>query len=101
MLVRVVSSFAAIGTLLSFLVLAGAQEPQRPTAAGPVFSTTGPDAAAYGVAEGYPLGTKAAIDEGRHLVAVYSRFDDLFTSGIVIRAKETWSFRRAPTEPQI
>ena len=101
MLVRVVvCSFASIGTLLGFLGVTAAQEPQKP-AAGPVFSTTGPDAAAYGAAEGYPLGTKATIDEVRHLVASYSRFDDLFMSGIVMRAEETWSFQRAPTEPRI
>jgi CubicO group peptidase (beta-lactamase class C family) len=101
MLVRVVvCSLAGIGTLLGFLGVAAAQEPQKP-AAEPVFSTTGPDAAAYGAAEGYPLGTRATIDEVRHLVAFYSRFDDLFTSGIVMRAPEPWSFRRATAEPKI
>jgi len=101
MLVRVVvCSAAGIGALLGFLGVAAAQEPQKP-AVGPVFSTTGPDATAYGAAEGYPLGTRATTDEVRHLVAYYSRFDDLFMSGIVIRAEETWSFQRTPTQPRI
>ena len=48
-----------------------------------------------------PRDIRATIDEVRHLVASYSRFDDLFMSGIVMRAEETWSFQRAPTEPRI
>jgi CubicO group peptidase (beta-lactamase class C family) len=99
MLVRIV--ICSFGTLLGFPGVTGAQVPQKPATAGPVFSTTGPDAAVYGAAEGFPLGTRATTDEVQHLVAYYSRFDDLFMSGIVIRAEETWSFQRAPTEPQI
>ena len=79
---------------------AAAHEPQKPTA-GPVSSTTGPDAAAYGAAEGYPLGSRATSEEVKHLVATYSLFDDLFKSGIVIRAEEPWLFRRVSAEPKI
>jgi hypothetical protein len=89
------------GALVFFLGVAVAQEPQKPGASGPVFSTTGPDAAAYGGAEGYPLGGRATSEEVKHPVATYSLFDDLFTSGIVIRAEEPWLFRRASAEPKI
>src|SRR2546429_10332 len=102
MLVRIVAcSVVGIGTLLGFLGNAGAQELEKPTTPGPVFSATGPDAAAYGEAEGYPLGTRATADQVQHLVAAHSRFDDLFTAGIVLRAPEAWSFRRALAEPKI
>jgi CubicO group peptidase (beta-lactamase class C family) len=99
-------AFIAVGvlsvfTLLVFPRVVHAQEPQKPAASGPVFSTTGPDAAAYGVVEGYPLGTRATFDQPQHLVATHSRFDDLIPSGIVMRAAEPWSFRRAPAEPKI
>jgi len=89
------------GALVIFVSVAVAQEPQKPAAAGPVFSPTGPGAAAYGAAEGYPLGTRATYNQVQHFVAFYSRFDDLIPSGIVMRAPEPWSFRRAPAEPKI
>ncbi len=102
MLVQVVvCSVVGIGTLLGFLGVADAQELQKSAATGPVFSTTGPDAAAYGAAEGFPLGTRGTTDQVQHLVAFYSRFDDLIASGIVIRAAVPWSFRRASSEPKI
>ena len=96
-----VFSMVCIVALFIFLGVAGAQEPHKALVSGPVFSSTGPDAAAYGAAEGYPLGSRATSEEVKHLVATYSRFDDLFISGIVIRAEEPWLFRRAPAEPKI
>src|SRR5215467_10937635 len=102
MLVRtLVFSMVRFGALVIFLGVAVAQEHQKPADSGPVFSSAGPDAAAYGAAEGYPLGTRATFDEVQHLVAFHSRFDDLIPSGIVMRAAEPWSFRRAPVEPKI
>jgi CubicO group peptidase (beta-lactamase class C family) len=90
----------SIGALSGFLRVAGAQELQKTVAAGPVFSETGPDAVAYG-APRFPLGSRATSEEVEHLVATYSLFDDLFISGIVIRAEEPWLFRRAQVEPKI
>ena len=102
MLVRaLVFSMVCFSTLVIFFGVAVAQEPQKPAASGPVFTATGPDATAYGAAEGYPLGTRATYDQVQHLVAFHSRFDDLIPSGIVMRAAEPWSFRRAPAEPKI
>lgn len=86
-------------TLLGFLGIAEAQDSPRPAAVGPVFSPTGPDAAAYGAAEGYPLSV-GAFDQV-HLVASHSRFDERVPSGIVFRAPEPWSFHRGPEEPKI
>jgi len=42
-----------------------------------VFSDTGPDAAAYGEHEGYPVGTKQNLGSQRTLVGAYSHFDEL------------------------
>ena len=96
MLVRVVVCiFAGIGTLLGFPWRCGRAAASKSQLPAQSFSTTGPDATAYGADEGYPLGTRATTDEVRHLVASYSRFDDLFMSGIVTRAEETWAFQRA------
>ena len=45
--------------LLAKCGTASAQEAAKPSITGPIFSNTGPDAAAYGAAEGFPLGTLA------------------------------------------
>src|SRR5215510_5940181 len=93
-------SVVAVVGLLGSLGVSVAQEPEKPTVAGPVFAQTGPDAAAYGANEGFPLGTRGTTEEVRYLVGFYSRFDDLIPSGIVMRAAATWSFRRQ-AEPKI
>jgi CubicO group peptidase (beta-lactamase class C family) len=61
----------------------------------PVFSATGPDAAFYGAAAGYPLGTRESGGEPQHLVATYSHFDELVPSRRVARAASPWNFKRA------
>ena len=67
---------------------------------GPVFSDTGPDAALYGAAAGFPLGTPATASQLGHLVGTYSHFDELFSSRSVRRATTPWLFKRA-VEPAI
>jgi CubicO group peptidase (beta-lactamase class C family) len=69
-------------------------------APGPVFSGTGPDAAAYGAAAGFPVGTRATASQVGNLVGTYSHFDELFPSRLVKRATTPWLFKRAP-EPTI
>src|SRR5262245_15120788 len=97
----VLCSAVGLVTLFGIVGVAGSQELQKPATAEPVFSAIGPDAAAYGAAEGFPLGSRGTNDQIRHLVAFYSRFDDLAASGIVMRAAEAWPFRRAPAELKI
>jgi CubicO group peptidase (beta-lactamase class C family) len=65
-----------------------------------VFSDTGPDAAGYGSAAGYPVGSRATASEPGHLVGVYSHFGELFASRPVRRATTPWLFKRA-AEPAI
>ena len=83
----------AFGALLALLGHAEAQQ----ASTAPVFSTTGPDAAAYGKEQGYPLGTRATTGQVQHLVAAYSQFDQLFATRVVPRAAKPWPYRRATT----
>jgi CubicO group peptidase (beta-lactamase class C family) len=66
--------------------------------AGPVFSPTGPDADAYGVAAGYPLGTRATLNAQDHFVGAYSHYDELLPSRPVPRAVAPNPWRRAASE---
>jgi CubicO group peptidase (beta-lactamase class C family) len=65
----------------------------------PVFSGTGPDAADYGAATGFPVGTRAMASQVGNLVGTYSHFDELFPSRLVKRATTPWLFKRAPEPP--
>jgi CubicO group peptidase (beta-lactamase class C family) len=67
---------------------------------GAVFSDTGPDAAAYGAAAGFPIGTRATASQLENLVGTYSHFDEMFSSRPIRRATTPWLFKRAP-EPAI
>jgi CubicO group peptidase (beta-lactamase class C family) len=69
--------------------------------AAPVFSDTGPDAADYGAADGYPVGTPSVIGTTRYLVGTYTHFDQVVPARVVAHAPAPWSFRRAPAEPEI
>ena len=66
---------------------------------GPVFSNTGPDAADYGAAMGFPVGAPAAASQIGNLVGTYSHFGELFPSRPVKRATTPWLFKRAPEPP--
>jgi CubicO group peptidase (beta-lactamase class C family) len=66
---------------------------------GPVFSDTGPDAADYGAAAGFPVSPPATSSQIGNLVGTYSHFDELFSSRVVKRATTPWLFKRAPEPP--
>ncbi|MDE2379970.1 serine hydrolase, partial [Bradyrhizobium sp.] len=97
---RIVRTSIAAAVMIAASGIAAAQEAARPAVAGPVFSKTGPDAAAYGADDGFPLGTLAGASQMRTLVASYSHFDQLTPARTVARAAAPWSFARA-AEPQI
>jgi len=101
---------AAVGLALS-LVIAGltssahaqgtaGAENNSAAAPGPVFSDTGPDAAAYGAAAGFPVGTRTTSSQLENLVGSYSHFGEIFPSRQVRRATTPWLFKRA-VEPAI
>jgi CubicO group peptidase (beta-lactamase class C family) len=69
-------------------------------APGPVFSPGGPDAAEYGAASGFAVGTPATAAQPEHLVATYSHYGEMFPSRQVKRAATPWQFKRA-AEPAI
>ena len=66
---------------------------------GPVFSGSGPDAAEYGAAAGFPVGTQATAGQVGTLVGTYSHFGELFPSRAVKRAATPWLFKRAAEPP--
>jgi len=67
--------------------------------AGPAFSDTGPDAAAYGAAQGYPAAhPHTVIWPQIDLVGNYSRLDTLFPYHLVARPPQPSPLRRAPQE---
>ncbi len=65
---------------------------------GPHFSAAGPDAAAYGQVDGYPIGTAATLDQQRFLVGAFSHFDRLFPHHDIAAAPSAWAFTRAPEQ---
>lgn len=67
-------------------------------AAGPVFSPTGPDAEAYGEAQGYPIGSRAVPVPQRWMVGHYSHFSEKFPHRVAARPAETSALRRAAAE---
>lgn len=86
-------------TLLVVTSLAGWAAYAR--AEGPVFLPTGPDAAAFGAEQGYPVGSPDTWREPTHRVGSHSRFDTLFPTNRVTRAASPWNFQRATAEPDI
>jgi CubicO group peptidase (beta-lactamase class C family) len=60
-----------------------------------------PDEAELGKAEDYPLCPGAVRPENRCLVALVSRFDELFPARTISRGGETQVLKRAPAEPAI
>ena len=67
-------------------------------AAGPRFSSTGPDAEAYGASQGYRF---LAIYRQPYLVGSFSHGDLLFESRTIPRAAAPSPLRRAPVEPAV
>lgn len=63
-----------------------------------VFSDTGPDAAAYGAGEGYPIGTREMIGTQRTLVGAYSHHDQIRPSRAIPASPTPSVLARAPQE---
>ncbi len=64
----------------------------------PVFSDTGPDAADYGAAEGYPMGGPGVTITQRTLVGTYSHYDELHPARTLPAAPTPSKLGRAPEE---
>lgn len=70
-------------------------------AGGPVFSNSGPDAAAYGAAEGYPIGSKAVPVPQSAMVGHYSHFADKYPRRVAARASTPSNWRRPEAEVSV
>lgn len=90
-------------TRLIALVLLALSAAWRPAMAEavPVFSDTGPDATAYGAAEGYPIGSRETIGSQRTLVGAYSHYDTLRPSAPIPAAPTPSVLHRAKTELEL
>ncbi|WP_044560615.1 serine hydrolase [Azospirillum sp. B4] len=66
-----------------------------------IFEPGGPDAAAYGQAEGYPAGTWDNWYEKPHMVWGYSHYDSMVKTHTLPPAARPWAFKRAAAEPAI
>ena len=64
----------------------------------PVFSPTGPDAAGYGQAEGYPVGGRVAPIPQINMVGSYSHFAEKYPSRVAARSDTPSVWRRAEKE---
>ncbi|HEX4227040.1 MAG TPA: hypothetical protein VHZ07_00100 [Bryobacteraceae bacterium] len=80
-----------IATGLLLLAAACAYTEQQPA-----FSATGPDAAEYGAAEHYPVGSLDTLSGQKYLVGDFSHFDRLFPARTVASAPQVWHFSRPP-----
>jgi CubicO group peptidase (beta-lactamase class C family) len=69
-----------------------------PLLADPVFSPTGPDAAAYGAAGGYPVGGRTAGLAQAVMVGSYSHYDRIWPSRSIARAAMPAVLQRAAQE---
>jgi CubicO group peptidase (beta-lactamase class C family) len=68
-------------------------------ASGPVFSDTGPDAAAYGAGAGYPIGARMAAPLPQSImVGTYSHWSDKYPSRTVGKPDTASPFTRAADE---
>ncbi|MFO1448439.1 MAG: serine hydrolase [Opitutaceae bacterium] len=67
----------------------------------PTFAASGPDAAAYGEADNYPVGNRETWGTKPFVVGSHSRFDSIFPTHRVARAKQAWQFSRADAAPAI
>jgi CubicO group peptidase (beta-lactamase class C family) len=66
---------------------------------GPVFSATGPDAAAYGAALGYPtMRGNAAVMPQAYLVGNFSHYDALYPNRLVAKPPQASLLRQATAE---
>ena len=83
-------------TLLLLLLLLAAGPARADTVA--VFSPTGPDAAAYGAAEGYPVHAIGPQRLQRYLVGAFSHAEQLLPHRTIPAAPSAAPFARAPAE---
>ena len=89
--------------LLYVVLLTGCAAPITTVreAAGPRFAPSGPDAADFGEAAGYPMGTRSTFFTIPYLVGSHSHLDQVLQGRVIERAPVASPLRRAPEEPAL
>jgi len=82
---------------LVFCLLAAIASPAW-AGGGPVFSESGPDAAAYGAAEKYPAGSRVGPVPQSSMVGHYSHFSEKFPHRVAARASIPSAWQRTQEE---
>ena len=95
---KTLTSNAAAGIPALVLLLGGVT---AHAAQSPTFSAGGPDAAAYGQADHFPIGSPDTFWQKKYMVGAFSHFDLLFPAQSVAPAAQAWQFRRLETSPAI
>jgi CubicO group peptidase (beta-lactamase class C family) len=72
-----------------------------PSASGPRFAPSGPDAEDYGQSDGFPLGNRRTFYSTPFLVGSHSQLDQVFEGRVIRRARQTSPLARAATEPAV
>jgi CubicO group peptidase (beta-lactamase class C family) len=72
-----------------------------PAVGQPVFAPSGPNAAAHGAEQGFPVGTWHDFHSLPNLVGSYSHLDQIFRARPVLRPSLPSELRRAPNEPPL
>lgn len=89
-----IARILASGVVLT--ALSGAAEAQSPQ-----YEPSGPNAAKYGEAQGFPIGGPYTYAKTPYVIGSYSHFDAIFPARGVPHPATVWNFRRAPEEPAI
>ena len=84
--------------VISTVLLAAVPQAEAWAEAAAVFSDTGPDAAAYGDGQHYPVGPRRALVPQTEMVGTYSHFDQIYPSHLVAKAASPSPLRRATQE---
>ena len=99
-LLRALSLTALVGAVACASPTVGRWEVGPAGEPGPRFNTSGPHAADFGAADGYPKGTRTTFYDVDTSVGSHSRLDEIFPSRLVRRAPAASRLERAP-EPRI
>ncbi len=100
------SALASLGAVLCGSAITGSARHSAAAedSSGPAFSPSGPDAAHYGAAEGYPIADPALAHppgaplEPKYRVGAFSHGDEIFPTRRIARAASPWMFKRSQVD---
>src|SRR5260370_4614647 len=100
------SALASLGAVLCGSAITGSagHSAAAEDSSGPACSPSGPDAAHYGAAEGYPIADPALAHppgaplEPKYRVGAFSHGDEIFPRRRIARAASPWMFKRSQVD---